>query len=339
MKTLVTGAAGFIGSAVVRRLLARGRAVRVLLEPGATPRVDLLAGLDVERVTGSVLDREAVRRAVAGCEVVHHLAAIYALWTRDPRRLYEVNVGGTTTVLAAALRASVRRVIHVSSIAAVGAAAAGGAELADEDSVFGAADWAQGNDYIRSKWLAERAALDLVEAGLPVVVVNPAFPFGAGDVGPTPTGRMILEVLQRRAPGVAPGGFCVADVEDMAEAAVRAEEHGRVGARYILGSHNLDFVTFYRTLAEVAGSRRVALRVLPGPLLKAAGWLYERWADTVSLAAPPITYKGAVQVCRRLWFDTGRARAELGMPTTPLAVTLERAVGWFRAHGYVPDGS
>lgn len=346
MKTLVTGAAGFIGSAVVRRLLARGRAVRVLLEPGAAPRVDTLAGLKVERMEGSVLDRQAVARAVVGCEAVHHLAAIYALWTRDPRRLYEVNVAGTTTVLSAALRHGVRRVVHVSSIAAVGAAVGeavgeavgAGGGLADEDSAFGAADWAAGNDYIRSKWLAERVALDLAEAGLPLVVVNPAFPFGARDVGPTPTGRMILEVLRgRRVPGVAPGGFCVADVDDMAEAAVLAEERGRVGARYILGSHNLDFVTFYRTLCEVAGCPgRVPLRVLPAPLLKGVGWLYERWADWVTGEAPPITRKGAVQVCRRLWFDTRRAREELGMPTTPLAVTLERAVRWFRDHGYAP---
>lgn len=183
MKTLVTGAAGFIGSAVVRRLLARGREVRVLLEPGFSPRVDVLAGLPVERVYGDVLDRAAVGRALSGCDVLYHLAAIYSLWMPRPERIYEVNVEGGKNVLFGALRAGVRKVVYTSSIAAVGRRQAGDERPADESCEFSTADWRDGNAYIRSKWLSERDALRFAAEGLPVVVVNPGFPFGRGTWG------------------------------------------------------------------------------------------------------------------------------------------------------------
>ncbi|MCS6911926.1 MAG: SDR family oxidoreductase [Myxococcales bacterium] len=331
MKTLVTGAAGFIGSAVTKCLLARGRQVRVLLEPGYTPRLDLLQGLPVERVTGDVLDREAVARALAGCDTLYHLAALYALWSPHPERIYEVNVEGTKTVLWAAYKAGLRRVVYTSSIAAIGRR--DGAP-ADETCLFGPRDWADGNAYIRSKWLAEREALRFAQEGLDLVVVNPAFPFGAGDVGPTPTGSYILEALRGRMPGYFPGGFCVIDVEDCAEGHVLAEERGRKGERYILGNHNVSYYEFYTLLAEVAGIRMPRWR-LPLMLLAPWGYLMELWADHVTHRPPRGTYKAARQVSRNLFFDNTKARTELGLPVTPLRDTLEKAVRWFRDHGYV----
>lgn len=335
MKTLVTGASGFIGSAVVRRLLARDRAVRVLEEPGLRPRVDVLAGLDVERVPGDVLDREAVDRALRGCDVLYHLAAIYSMWDPHPERIYEVNVEGTKTVLWAAYRAGLRKVVHTSSIAAVGRRERQEAEPADERCQFGPLDWQQGSAYIRSKWLSERDALRFAREGLPLVVVNPAFPFGVGDVAPTPTGGYIVHALHRRMPGYFPGGFCVIDVEDLAEGHVLAEERGRAGERYILGNHNLDYRCFYEALVRVAGVR-FPLRRLPASLCTAVGRSLEWTAEHLTHRTPLSTYKTALQVCRFLYFDNAKARAELGLPSTPLEATLERAVRWFRDHGYVP---
>jgi dihydroflavonol-4-reductase len=337
MKTLVTGAAGFIGAAVVRRLKSRGRQVRVMLEPGFKPRVDTLAGLDVERVEGDVLDREALSRALSGCDVVYHLAAIYSLWSPRPERIYEVNVEGSKNLLFAALRAGVRRVVYTSSIAAVGRRPAGPGDdaPADETCQFSPIDWRDGNAYIRSKWLSERDALRFAAEGLPLVVVNPAFPFGEGDVAPTPTGGYLIEALHRRIPGCFPGGFCAIDVDDLAEGHVLAEERGRLGERYLLGNHNVTYKEFYQVFQQVTGVR-VPLVRLPPALCYAIGYGMEFVADHVTQKPPRSTYKAARQVSRRLYFDNRKAREELGLPVTPLAVTIEKAVRWFRDHGYAP---
>jgi dihydroflavonol-4-reductase len=326
MKTLVTGAAGFIGSAVVRTLLARGREVRALVEPGASMRN--LDGLDVEIVEADICDRDAVRAAVRGTEVLYHLAAIYRLWLPDSRRMYEVNVEGTKNVLFAALRFGLARVVHTSSIAAVGLPGAG--ELADESTAFDY--WDQADHYIRSKWLSERDALRFAAEGLPVVVVNPAFPFGERDVAPTPTGRFIVEALHRRIPGYPEGGFNAVDVDDVAEGHVLAEERGRVGERYILGGHNVTYGEFYGAVTELAGLPPIT-RKLPTPLVYTLAWAMEKYA-TYTHEPPRITLKAARYARREVWFDTRRARNELGMPTTPLNDTIEKAIRWFRANGY-----
>ena len=324
MKTLVTGATGFIGSNVVRRLLDRGHAVRCYAEPGA-PR-DNLTGLDVEVVEGDINDRLAVGRALEGCSTLYHLAAIYKLWMPDPSLIYEVNVEGSKTVLFAALKAGVERVVYTSSIAAVGRPANGG--LADETTPFNL--WDESNAYIRSKWLSERDALRFAGEGLPVVVVNPAFPFGERDIAPTPTGKFIVEALHGRVPGYMDGGFCVADVDDVAEAHVLAGEKGQVGQRYILGNYNVTYKEFYDLVTEVAGVPPIT-RKLPNKLMLGLAWLFETYADRVSQQPPPMTYKAAVYAQRSLWFDTRKARDELGMPRTPLRDTIEKAVRWFRA--------
>jgi dihydroflavonol-4-reductase len=326
MKTLITGATGFIGSAVVRKVLGRGREVRVLVEPGASRRN--LVGLEVEMVEGAIQDRSAVVRAMAGCDVVYHLAAMYQLWLPDPRVMYDVNVEGTKTLLFAALRAGVRRFVHTSSIAAVGLPREG--ELADETTAFDY--WDEANDYIRSKWLSELDALRFAREGLPVVIVNPAFPFGERDAAPTPTGKFIVEALARRVPGYTDGGFNAVDVDDVAECHVLAEERGRVGERYIAGGHNITYKEFYAAVTELAGLPPIERR-LPRPLVEGIAWASERWAD-VSQKAPRITLKAARYAMRKVWFDCAKARRELGMPLTPLRETIARSIEWFRAAGY-----
>ena len=326
MKTLVTGGGGFIGSSVVRKLLVRGKEVRVYLEPGA--KTSNLDGLDVERVTGDVNDRDAVAAALKGCDTLYHLAAIYAIWLPKPELMYTVNVEGSKTVLWAAYKANLDKVVYTSSIAAVGTAADG--DLADEGTEFNT--WDDANHYIRSKWLSERDALRFAREGLPVVVVNPAFPFGPRDVGPTPTGRFIVEALRGKVPGYMDGGFNVVDVDDVAEAHVLAEEKGRVGERYILGDHNVTYKEFYDAVTEVAGVPPIT-RKLPTRVLWGMAWMMEKMGDMRG-KEPQLTYKSARYASRTLWFDTRKAHEELGMPRTALRDSIEKSIRWFRSNGY-----
>jgi dihydroflavonol-4-reductase len=325
MTSLVTGATGFIGSAVVRRLLARGRAVRCLVEPGADRRN--LTGLDVEVVEGDIGDRRAVASALVGVTSLFHLAAIYKIWLPDNRAMYDVNVEGTKTVLFAALEAGVARVVHTSSIAAVGLSSPDGT-LSDETTEFN--HWALASHYIRSKWLSERDAMRFAAEGLPVVVVNPAFPFGPRDRAPTPTGRFIVEALRGRVPGYLEGGFNAVDVDDVAEGHVAAEERGRVGERYILGCHNVTYKEFYDAVASVAGLPPIRRR-LPTPLVVGAAWVAEKLGD-LTRREPFITYDSARYATRKVWFDCSKAQRELGLARTPLVDTIGRAVEWFRAN-------
>lgn len=326
MKTLVTGATGFIGSAVVRKLLTRGREVRCYVEPGASRAA--LDGLDVEIVEGDVLDRRRLDEALSGVDKLYHLAAIYRLWMPNRRRMYDVNVEGALTVLLAARTAGVERVVYTSSIAAVGLRE--GKELSDESTEFNL--WDDGNDYIRSKWLSERAALALARDGLPVVVVNPAFPFGERDAGPTPTGGLVVEALKGKVPGYLEGGFNAVDVDDVAEGHVLAEEKGRVGERYILGAHNVTHREFYDAVMRAAG-RPPLKRKLPKHALLGVAWAMERMAKKTN-KPPLVTVKALLYGTQYVWFDCRKAREELGLPETPLAQTIDRAIGWFRANGY-----
>jgi dihydroflavonol-4-reductase len=324
VKTLVTGGAGFIGSAVVRALLARGRDVRVMLAPREPD--DNLRGLEVEQVRADVLDGAAVRDAVAGCDVVYHLAAVYSLWLPDESIIYRVNVDGTRNVMTAAGAAGVRRVIHTSSIAAVGLPHPG--ELADEALRFN--HWTGGNAYIRSKYLSDLEVRRFAQGGLPVVLVCPGFPFGERDRGPTPTGRFIVEALRRRVPGYTRGGFCAVDVDDVATCHVAAELHGRVGERYIAGGHNVTYKEFFATVARVAALPPIARRV-PDAAVIGMAWLAEARARRGG-PPPRLTVKAARYALATVWYDCAKARRELHMPVTPLDTTIAKAVRWFREH-------
>ncbi|MBU2490266.1 MAG: SDR family NAD(P)-dependent oxidoreductase, partial [Proteobacteria bacterium] len=225
-KALVTGAAGFIGSHVARLLLEEGTEVRALIRPGES--FTNLAGLEVERVEGDILDPAAVDRAMEGVDVLFHLAAVYATWLPDWSVLWEVNLQGSRNVLWSAIRMGVGKVVYTSSIAAVGVLP--GKALADETTPFN--QYALGSPYVLSKYLSQQEALGFAKNGLDLVVVNPAFPFGAGDIGPTPTGRIILDFLMGKAPVIFHGGANIVDVEDVARGHVLAAKKGRSGEIY-----------------------------------------------------------------------------------------------------------
>ena len=330
MIAAVSGAGGFIGSAVVRKLVAEGRKVRALVEPSASTRnLDDLPASQVERVSVDVCDYEGMARALDGAGAYYHLAAIYKLWLPDPSLIYRVNLEGTTTSLLAARAAGVEKVVYTSSIAAVGLRAGG--VPADETVDFNLYDVA--NEYILTKMLSERIAMSFAKT-MPIVVVNPAFPFGSRDIAPTPTGKIVLSILRGEVPATGPGGFCAVDVDDVAAAHVAAETKGRVGERYILGDHNVTFRDFVHRVARVAGVKAPALH-FPGWLGAGAAIGMELWSDYVTHEEPRATYRSMAYLQRTAFFDSSKARRELGLGSHPLEATIERGVRWFRESGMV----
>ncbi|EYF08974.1 NAD-dependent epimerase/dehydratase family protein [Chondromyces apiculatus] len=325
----VSGAAGFIGSAVVRKILDGGRSVRALVEPGTkSQNLDGLPPDRVEIIPVDVCDYVGMARALDGCAAFHHLAAIYKTWMPDPRPIYRVNLEGTTTALLAARAARVPRIVYTSSIAAIGLRDDGAPS--DETVAWNLQEIA--NDYVLTKHLSERTALRFAEAGLPVVVVNPGFPFGPGDAGPTPTGRFLLSLLRRETPAVGAGGVSAVDVDDVADGHLAAETRGRVGERYILANHNVSFIELARLVEEISG--------VPAPTLHVPGWAgrgialgMELWANHVTHTEPAATYKSLRYIQQSAYVDASKARRELDFPCTPLRTSVERAISWFRAQG------
>jgi len=320
--TLVTGASGFIGWHIARLLGERGHKVRALVRPASR-----LRELDAERVTGDLRDAVSLDRAVVGCGLVFHVAADYRLWARDARELYESNVEGTRNLLEAARRAGVERVVYTSTVGCIGIPKNG---LGDEtvpvrlEEMSGA--------YKRSKFLAERVALDAAASGFPVVVVNPTAPVGDHDVKPTPTGKIVLDFLKGALPAFIDTGLNLVDVRDTAEAHLLAAERGRPGERYILGSENLTLAEILRKLARLTG--REAPRVkLPYAVAYAAGVVTTGWARVTG--RQPLAPLDAVRMAKKKMFvSIEKAQRELGFSPGAVDVALGRAVEWFRANGY-----
>ncbi len=317
----VTGASGFVGSAVVRALLADGRNVRALVEPGADTRN--LDGLDVDRTPCDVTNPAQVRIALSGCESLFHLAAIYKLWTPDPEPLWRVNVEGTTNVLIAAQAAKIRRIVHTSSIMAMGI----GQGDTDESVRFNTFDVA--GTYTMTKFVSERIALRFAQAGAPVIVVNPSMPFGPFDRAPTPTGQMLLAILEDKVPAIGDGMLSVIDVDDCARGHLLAEEKGRPGERYILSAHDLTVRDFVHGVCRVAKKKPPRVHV-PGALGAAVAFGIEAWANWISHEEPRVTYREARFTQRMARFSNAKAVRELGLRPRPLKETITRAVEWFR---------
>jgi len=325
---LVTGGTGFIGANVARELVAAGAGVRVLARPRGDRRA--LDGVAVEIVEGDLLEPASVRRAVAGVQTVFHVAADYRLWTPDPAALYRANVEGTRTVLEAAAQAGVARVVHTSSVGALGLPKNG--TPGDEETPVRLEDMV--GDYKRSKFLAEQVALDFARRGLPVVVVNPSAPVGPGDVKPTPTGQMIVDFMRGRMVATLDTGLNIVHVRDVARGHILAAERGKPGERYILGhaAGNLSLADIFRALAAITGRRPPRFRV---PY--ALAWCSAAACEAIARVTgrPPAVPLTAVRMARkRMYFSAAKAVRDLGLPQTDPRVALADAVGWFAAHGY-----
>ena len=328
MKTLVTGASGFIGSAVVRGLIAAGHDVRVLLRV-QSDRANV-AGLPVEIVTGDLTDKASLERALNGCRALFHVAADYRMWVPDPDRLYAINVTGTRDIMQAAMAAGVERVVHTSSVGTLGLHSNG--EPADEDTPVSLADMV--GHYKRSKYLAEEEVRRLVrEEGLPAVIVNPSAPIGPRDIKPTPTGRIIVETMCGRMPAYVDTGLNLVHVDDVATGHLLAFERAQVGERYVLGAQNMTLKQILAEIARLSGRRPPRIRLPHGVILPIA-YVAEAWARITGAAEARVSVDSVRLSKKTMFFSIEKARRELGFAPRPAAEALADAVRWFREHGY-----
>jgi len=323
---LVTGASGFVGSAVARALVARGLTVRVLMRPSAN-RLNI-AQLHCEAVAGDMRDADSMLAAMKGARYLFHVAADYRLWARDPGEIERNNFAGARATMGAALKAGVERVVYTSSVAALkpGAAPVDETSRHTPQSVIGA--------YKRSKLVAEREVERLVrEEGLPCVIVAPSTPIGPRDIKPTPTGRVIVEAASGRMPAFVDTGLSLVHVDDVAQGRLLALDKGRIGENYILGGTDVALETILGDIAFLSGRRAPSLKIPRAPLFPLA-WAAEAFARVTG--KEPFLTADALRMSRyRMFFSSEKAKRELGYTARPYKEGLKDALIWFRDNGYL----
>ena len=333
MKCFVTGASGFIGSNLVRELLARKHRVKALVRPGSDQRG--LANADVELVPGDLGDPALLRREMGDCEWCFHCAASYHLWLPDYKPMYATNVEGTFNVIESAGHAGCQRIIHTSTVGCIGLPKEVNGKIVPSTEADVISDTGLTNDYKKSKWQAEIIAAKFAHEGLPVVIVNPSAPVGPGDLKPTPTGQIIVDFLNRAMPAYLETGLNWVHVRDVAIGHVLAAEKGNVGQRYILGNREGNW-TMEQTLAvleEITG--------VPAPKMKIPHWIamaaahVEEGTSFFTKKPPKAPLAGVRMAKEKMWFNPVKAIRELGLPQTPPKQAFADAVEWFRANGYV----
>jgi dihydroflavonol-4-reductase len=325
---LVTGGSGFLGSAVVRSLIARGARVRVLVRP-ASPSGNLI-GLDCETIVGDLGDKQSLKASLRGIRYLFHVAADYRLWARDPSVMLRVNVEGTRSLMGEALSARVERIVYTSSVATFRVAGATGpvdeTSPLESDEAIGA--------YKRSKVLAERAIEEMIlREKLPAVIVNPTTPIGPRDIRPTPTGRILLDAARGRIPAFVDTGLNFAHVDDIAEGHLLAFERGRIGERYILGGQNLSLQELLAAVAGLTGRRAPRIKLPRGPLFPLAFG-----AEAVARFTgkePLLTVDGLRMSRYQMFFTSAKAERELGYRNRPYQEGVVDALAWFRQAGYL----
>jgi len=328
MTALVTGATGFVGSAVARRLLAAGETVRVLARPGGDRRN--LEGLAVEIAEGDLTDPASLDPAVAGCDVVFHVAADYRLWTRDPASMHRTNVDGSVAVVRAATKAGAARIVYTSSIATLGLMPDG--TPADERTPVRFEDMI--GPYKQTKFLAEQAVRGLIrDEGAPVVIVHPSAPVGPRDIKPTPTGRLIADAAAGRMPAYVDTGLNVVHVDDVAEGHVLAWRKGEIGEGYVLGGENLTLAEIFAHIAALVGRKPPRIRLPHGAIMPVA-WAVERWARLFG-GEPFVTMDGVRLARKMMFFSSAKAERALGYRARPVDDAFADAIAWFRANGYL----
>lgn len=331
MTLLLTGATGFLGSAVARQLLAAGENVRVLSRAHSDQQN--LAGLAVEICHGDLRDPASLRAACDGCTGLYHVAADYRLWTRDPAELYASNVTGTRNLMQAALAAGMARIVYTSSVATLGVHADG--TPSDEDTPVGLHNMI--GHYKRSKYLAEEAVSDMIrDHALPAVIVNPSTPIGPRDIKPTPTGRIIRDAALGRIPAFVDTGLNVAHVDDVAAGHLLAWQHGTIGRRYILGGDDLALRDILALVAGDCGRRPPRVR-LPRRALYPVAWIAQGWARLTNGPEPQATVDGLRMAAKKMFFSSARAEQELGYHHRPAPAAITDALAWFREAGVIPE--
>ncbi len=325
-RAFVTGASGFVGSAVVRALVAQGWTVAALVR-SSSPRTNLdVPGIEV--VEGDMRDAASVRRAMSGAEAVFHVAADYRLWAPDPEEIVRNNREGTRVVMQAAKAAGVKRIVYTSSVATLKLHDDG--QPSDEtrpltpETAIGA--------YKRSKVVAERLVEEMVaKDGLPAVIVNPSTPIGPRDVRPTPTGRIILEAAAGKMPAFVDTGLNLVHVDDVAAGHLRAFDKGRIGERYILGGEDMTLAAMLAEIAKIVGRKPPTVRIPRGAIFPLA-YAAEALAR-ITGKEPFVTVDGLKMAKYRMFFSSAKARAELGYSARPATEALRDAIVWFRQAG------
>jgi dihydroflavonol-4-reductase len=327
MLAFVTGATGFLGSHVAHVLAEQGADLRLLVR--STSNLKNLEGLSAETATGDLRDPASLQKAMAGCETVFHVAADYRLWVRDPAEMYRSNVEGTRAVLEAARKNGVRNVVYTSTVATIGFT--GNGHPADEDSPVSLAGMI--GHYKRSKFMAEQVALEAGQGAMRVVTVNPTTPIGEQDIKPTPTGRIVVDFLNRKFPAYVETGLNLVDVRECARGHVMAMEKGNSGERYILGGENLTLKQILDKLAAISGLPSPTVK-LPYAVAYVAGAVDEMFSGRLLGREPRATIETVRMGKKKMWATSGKAERELGWKTIPVDGALRRAVEWFQANGY-----
>jgi dihydroflavonol-4-reductase len=330
VKVFITGATGFVGSHVAQELSRRGAELRILIR--STSKLENLAGLHAETVIGDLLQVNALRSAVSGCDAVMHVAADYRLWVTDPEKMHATNVVGTRELLRIAREQGVRRVVYTSSVATMGFFSDG--RLADEATPVSLANMI--GHYKRSKYLAEQEAVTAARDGQQVIILNPTTPIGSGDIKPTPTGRIVVDFLNRKFPAYMDTGLNLVDVNEVARTHVHALEGGRSGERYILGGENLTLKQLLDKMSAITG--------LPSPTMRvphSVAMAFAVWDQTVTGKLrgrePRATVEAVRMGKKKMFVSSAKAERELGFHVLPVYAALRSAIDWFRAHGYAPS--
>jgi dihydroflavonol-4-reductase len=328
MKTLVTGSTGFLGSAVLRELLDDGREVKVLIRKGAnTANID---GLDVEIAYGDLRDSESLQSALNGCSTLYHAAAYYSLWDRDQQLIYEINVEGTRKILQASQKKGLEKIVYTSTVGCIGLN--DDSTPATEKTFFNKNTLS--NNYKKSKYQAEQVVLEFARNGLPVVIVNPSTPVGPRDIKPTPTGKIILDFLNREMPAYLDTGLNLIDVKDCARGHILAEKKGISGERYILGNQDLSLFDILVMLETITGLKAPSIK-MPFWLALSAGWICEMVSNHITGKPPAVPLAGVKMAKYFMYFDSSKAVRKLGLPQNPVKNALRQSVDWFKNNNYV----
>jgi dihydroflavonol-4-reductase len=329
MRIFLTGATGFIGSHVARSLAAAGAQLRLLTRK--TSRTEHLEGLHAELVEGDLLQPDNLRNAISGCDALVHVAADYRLWVPDPKTMYAANVEGTKSLLRLARETGVERVVYTSSVATMGFRSDG--TIVDEQTPVSIENMI--GHYKRSKFLAEQEAIQAAHLGQRVVILNPTTPIGSDDAKPTPTGRIVVDFLNRKFPAYVDTGLNLVDVESVAAMHVAALDRGISGQRYILGGENL-------TLKQIL-DRMAAMTGLPSPTMQVPHSVamtfafFDEWITGRMRGHEPRATVEAVRMGKKKMFaNSAKAERDLGFKVVPVDAALRAAIDWFRAHGYAP---
>ena len=329
MRFLVTGATGFVGSHIVIKLLENGHDVNVLVRKTSNTRN--IQGFPLKVVYGDLRDKDSLKKAAYGCKGLFHAAAMYGFWARNPQDFYDINVEGTKNVIEAAISQRLEKIVYTSSESTLDPGSSNGGndyKLALVDDVFG--------DYKKSKLLAEIEVLSLCKKGYPVTIVNPTTPIGAGDIHPTPTGKIVLDMLNRAIPAYVNTGLNIIDVEDVAEGHLLAYEKGGCGDRYVLGNENLTLKDMLEMIARIAELDAPKVQI-PLGAARFLAYIDEFLSGKILKRCPKVPLAAVKTAYKFKYYDCTSDVKKLGLDPGPVKLAFEKSIRWFKENGYVKN--